>query len=226
MCASSARTTSASPLPTTAALAHADGRYVLLLNPDIEIVAGTFEELLDVLEAQREIGVASVVQRAPDGGLQHSIRSFPSPLARVRRGDRGALAGRRCDSGARRSLAARSTETEQAVDWVVGAFLIARARGRSSRSGDSTSASFSTPRRSTGATASTQAGWKVAPPAVDDRHPSHRLHTPPRPVRAAQLREATVRAEALRPAARLGDPRAAGAAPRAARRCALRSSAG
>jgi N-acetylglucosaminyl-diphospho-decaprenol L-rhamnosyltransferase len=60
-------------------LPHLRGRYVLLLNPDIEITAGTFEELVNVLDAQPEIGIASVVQNAPDGRLQYSIRRFPSP---------------------------------------------------------------------------------------------------------------------------------------------------
>jgi GT2 family glycosyltransferase len=108
-------------------LAHAHGRYVLLLNPDIEIAAGTFEGLLDVLDAQREIGVASVVQRAPDGGLQHSIRSFPSPLLAL--GE--AIAAARWTPLRRwREEEPRSSlyQTERAVDWVVGAFLIARAQ--------------------------------------------------------------------------------------------------
>jgi GT2 family glycosyltransferase len=107
-------------------LPHARGRYVLLLNPDIEIAAGTFEELVAVLDAQPEIGVASVVQQAPDGGLQYSIRSFPSPL----------LAFGEAIAAARWTPLRRWREeeprgslyrTECSVDWVVGAFLIARA---------------------------------------------------------------------------------------------------
>jgi GT2 family glycosyltransferase len=107
-------------------LRHARGRYVLLLNPDIEIAAGTFTELVDVLDAQREIGVASVIQQAPDGALQYSIRSFPSPLLAL--GE--ALAAARWTPLRRwREEEPRSSlyRTERTVDWVVGAFLIARA---------------------------------------------------------------------------------------------------
>src|SRR5665213_231140 len=60
-------------------LPHARGRYVLLLNPDVEIDAGTFEELVKKLDERPEIGVASVIQNAPDGRLQYSVRRFPSP---------------------------------------------------------------------------------------------------------------------------------------------------
>jgi cellulose synthase/poly-beta-1,6-N-acetylglucosamine synthase-like glycosyltransferase len=55
-------------------LEHARGRYVLLLNPDVEIDRGTFDELLATLDARPDIGVASVVQNAPDGRLQHPRR--------------------------------------------------------------------------------------------------------------------------------------------------------
>ncbi len=107
-------------------LGHVRGRYVLLLNPDVEIVAGTFDELAAVLDAQPEIGVASVVQSAPDGGLQHSIRRFPSPLLAF--GE--AIAASRWTPLRRwREEETRAERYREAVsvDWLVGAFLIARA---------------------------------------------------------------------------------------------------
>lgn len=61
------------------ALRAARGRYVLLLNPDVEIRRGTFAELLCTLDEQPETGAASVVQRGTDGSLLPSIRRFPSP---------------------------------------------------------------------------------------------------------------------------------------------------
>jgi GT2 family glycosyltransferase len=106
-------------------LAHARGRYTLLLNPDVEIASGTFEQLLATLDSQPEIGVASVIQKTSDDSLAYSIRRFPSawrafgeaiaaprwtPLARWREEEpRRALYG-----------------TQLEVDWLVGAFLIAR----------------------------------------------------------------------------------------------------
>lgn len=107
-------------------LAVARGRYVLLLNPDCSVVAGTLAELVAALDAQQHIGIASVVQRAPDGSLQRSIRRYPSPgralgeafaVARWTRLDRWQ------EDDARRS----SYVATHSADWLVGAFLIARA---------------------------------------------------------------------------------------------------
>jgi N-acetylglucosaminyl-diphospho-decaprenol L-rhamnosyltransferase len=105
---------------------HARGRYVLLLNPDVEIASGTFEELLGVLDERREIGVASVVQNAPDGRLQHSVRRFPSPWLAL--GEALAAARWTPLRGWREEEPrAQAYGSETAADWLVGAFLIARA---------------------------------------------------------------------------------------------------
>ena len=104
----------------------ARGRYVLLLNPDVETVSGTFDELLATLDARPEIGVASVVQRATDGRLQHSIRRFPSAWLSL--GE--ALAAPRWSplNGWREEESRTSRYlTDVSADWLVGAFLIARA---------------------------------------------------------------------------------------------------
>ncbi len=107
-------------------LPYAHGRYVLLLNPDVETVSGTFDELVATLDARPGIGVASVVQNAPDGELQYSIRHFPSPLLAL--GE--ALAAPRWTGLSRwREEEPRTAlySSETSVDWLVGAFLIARA---------------------------------------------------------------------------------------------------
>ncbi len=107
-------------------LEHVRGRYVLLLNPDVEIDAGTFDELVATLDAKPEIGVASVVQNAPDGTLQYSIRRFPSAWLAL--GEALAAARwtplRRWREEQPRPALYRS---QAAADWLVGAFLIARA---------------------------------------------------------------------------------------------------
>jgi GT2 family glycosyltransferase len=102
------------------------GRYVLLLNPDVETTTGTYDELVATLDARPEIGVASVVQNNPDGSLQHSIRRFPSPSLAF--GE--ALAASRWTPLRRwREEEPRAPlyRTDVPVDWLVGAFLIARA---------------------------------------------------------------------------------------------------
>ncbi|MGH2853448.1 MAG: glycosyltransferase family 2 protein [Solirubrobacteraceae bacterium] len=107
-------------------LPHARGRYVLLLNPDVETASGTFDQLVATLDERRDIGVASVVQNAPDGTLQYSIRRFPSAWLAL--GEALAAAHwtplRRWREEEPQS--ARYREVAPA-DWLVGAFLIARA---------------------------------------------------------------------------------------------------
>jgi N-acetylglucosaminyl-diphospho-decaprenol L-rhamnosyltransferase len=104
------------------ALPLARGRYVLLLNPDVEIASGTFAQLLAALDARPRVGIASVIQQGADAELQLSIRRYPSPLRSL--GE--ALALTRGPFGEEERVPARYRE-ERSVDWLVGAFLIARA---------------------------------------------------------------------------------------------------
>jgi N-acetylglucosaminyl-diphospho-decaprenol L-rhamnosyltransferase len=107
------------------ALAHACGRYVLLLNPDVEIAEGTFADLVATMDARPRVGLCSVVQRGTDGDLQPSIRRFPSPAR-----DLGeALFAARWP--VLRELQEPELRPQRytvagPVDWVVGAFLWAR----------------------------------------------------------------------------------------------------
>jgi GT2 family glycosyltransferase len=107
------------------ALPHARGRYVLLLNPDVEIEHGTLADVVAALDERVEVGMASVLQRGSDGRLLPSIRRFPTPAR-----DLGEALG-----AARVPLLRRMQELddeyerytqERSVDWLVGAFLIAR----------------------------------------------------------------------------------------------------
>lgn len=106
-------------------LSQARGRYVLLLNPDTEILRGTLADLVGILDERPKVGAASVIQRAPDGSLLHSIRRFPS----VSRQLAEALYATRVPGLSRLSEVETSEDryaSEGPADWVVGAFLIAR----------------------------------------------------------------------------------------------------
>lgn len=108
------------------ALERTRGRYVLLLNPDIEVTAGTLELLVAMLDARPEVGMASVIQRGPDGSIDYSIRRDPDPVRML--GE--ALAPGRLAKQLRISeVETRMSryETESPADWLCGAFLIARA---------------------------------------------------------------------------------------------------
>ena len=108
------------------ALELARGRYVLLLNPDVEFTSGNLAELVAAMDARPGTGIASVIQTDPDGNLQASIRRFPSVLRSL--GE--ALFSYHWPLG--RGLqepVAPGPRYERAghADWMSGAFLIARA---------------------------------------------------------------------------------------------------
>ena len=107
------------------ALERARGRYVLLLNPDVEILSGTLKGLVKEMDARPELGLASVVMRGADGDLQPSIRRFPSPLRSL---GEALFAAYWPVMGTLQELEMRPARywRENQAEWLVGAFLIAR----------------------------------------------------------------------------------------------------
>jgi GT2 family glycosyltransferase len=108
------------------AIMTCDARYVLLLNPDTEIVAGSLAELVRMMDARPTVGLAGVRQVTGEGELVHTIRLFPNALNAL--GD--ALSAERL---ARRPrwLGERVTdpaayERESPCDWTTGAFMLVR----------------------------------------------------------------------------------------------------
>jgi GT2 family glycosyltransferase len=107
------------------ALAEARGRYVLLLNPDVEIRSGTLGELIAAMDARPGLGLASVIQRGADDEFQPSIRRFPSPSRSL---GEALFAAHWPVLRTLQELETRPGryEREGPADWLVGAFLIAR----------------------------------------------------------------------------------------------------
>jgi GT2 family glycosyltransferase len=107
------------------ALREARGRYILLLNPDVEIVGGTLAQLVAVMDERTDVGIGSSVTHYPDGALQASIRRFPSPARQL--GE--ALMLTRMP-GFRHLQEDEPRpgfyEQEQSADWLSGSFLLAR----------------------------------------------------------------------------------------------------
>jgi N-acetylglucosaminyl-diphospho-decaprenol L-rhamnosyltransferase len=109
-----------------AGIARASGRYVLLLNPDVEMREGSLADLIAALDSRPDVGIASVVQRGADGELQFSMRRFPSPLRDLGESlfaARWSLFGTLQELETRVDLYAQETSP----DWVVGAFMCVRA---------------------------------------------------------------------------------------------------
>lgn len=105
--------------------------YVLFLNPDTEIVSGTFGELLRELERRPRVGLVGVRQVTPDGQVWPTIRRFPSPLRTLCEAlgsERLPLRGSwlRASWLGERELDLRSYECETACDWTSGSFMLAR----------------------------------------------------------------------------------------------------
>jgi GT2 family glycosyltransferase len=101
-------------------------RYVLFLNPDTEIVDGTFGELVAALDERPEVGLAGVRQLTADGSLWPTVRYFPSITRAV--GD--ALASERWPVRpprfGERELDLSRYDRELDCDWTSGSFMFAR----------------------------------------------------------------------------------------------------
>ncbi len=107
-------------------IAWAQGRYVLLLNPDVEVLEGSFADLVAALDSRPDVGIASVIQRGSDGELQLSMRRFPTPARDL---GESLFAARWPLFKSMQELETRSERywREISADWMVGAFLCARA---------------------------------------------------------------------------------------------------
>jgi N-acetylglucosaminyl-diphospho-decaprenol L-rhamnosyltransferase len=108
------------------ALMTCDARYVLFLNPDTEIVDGTFEELVAALDARPEVGLAGVRHLTGDGALFPTIRRFPNALRSIGQAFGAERLPRRPSWSCERELDPETYEREVECDWTTGAFMLAR----------------------------------------------------------------------------------------------------
>ena len=60
------------------ALRTVDADWVLLLNPDTEILEGSFSDLIDRLDSRPTVGLVGVRQLTSDGRVFPTIRRFPN----------------------------------------------------------------------------------------------------------------------------------------------------
>jgi len=107
-------------------LAASQGRYVLLLNPDTEVVGEAVATLLTFLDAHPDVGVVGPQLRYPDGSIQPSRRRFPTLATAFVESTvlQPLFAG---SSLLRRYYVAdRPDDVTQDVDWLVGACLLVR----------------------------------------------------------------------------------------------------
>ncbi|HSR29871.1 MAG TPA: glycosyltransferase family 2 protein [Anaerolineae bacterium] len=107
-------------------LALAQGRYVLLLNPDTEVVGDALAAMLGYMDTHPETGALGPKLVYPDGSLQASRRRFPTFLTALV--ESTVVQEWWSDNWILRHyyIADVPDDAIQPVDWVVGACLLIR----------------------------------------------------------------------------------------------------
>lgn len=104
----------------------AQGRYVMIMNPDIVVFPGIFEKLVEFMDSRPDVGVVGPKLLNPDKSLQYSCYRFPdfwipiyrrTPLGQLR------FAKEKLDKYFMKDF---DHETIQEVDWLLGGCLLIR----------------------------------------------------------------------------------------------------
>jgi GT2 family glycosyltransferase len=103
-----------------------NARYALFLNPDTEILAGTFAELVAELDARPSVGLAGVRQVTADGELFPTVRRFPNALRALGEAVGSERLPLRATWLGERELRLDRYEQELDCDWTSGSFMLAR----------------------------------------------------------------------------------------------------
>ena len=107
---------------------EAKGRYLLILNPDTEIVGRALEQMVAYLDEHPNVGVVGPQLLYPDGSVQPSRRRFPQLATTFFQGTPFSWRWfRDSNKFARMHYMADSPDDEiQSVDWLIGAALMIR----------------------------------------------------------------------------------------------------
>lgn len=108
------------------AIRGASGRYVLILNPDIEVIPGSIDALAQHMDENPGTGIAGGKLLNPDGTLQYSCRTFYTLSTLLHR--RTVLGKLFPNSRVVRDhlMLDWDHESEREVDWMLGACLMVR----------------------------------------------------------------------------------------------------
>jgi GT2 family glycosyltransferase len=114
------------PHANNRALMTIDARYVLFLNPDTEIVKGTFAELLGRMDESPRVGLAGCRQVGPDGQLHFTMRRFPTATRLLMEGLGSERWPVKASWAGQRILDADLHAQEFDADWTTGSFMLCR----------------------------------------------------------------------------------------------------
>ncbi len=107
-------------------LEQANARYLLLLNPDTEVIDGDFGELVRLLDERPTVGLIGVRQLTADGTLWPTIRRFPSAIRAFGEALRSESWPIHPAWSGERVLDPKPYEQESQCDWTSGSFMLVR----------------------------------------------------------------------------------------------------
>ena len=104
----------------------AQGRYPLIMNPDVELLPGALDELVDFMDKETQVGIAAAKLYNSDMSLQPSCRRFTTPAHFLIRGLR--LDGLLGNTATVRDAVYAEWDHADArdVDYVIGACMMVR----------------------------------------------------------------------------------------------------
>jgi GT2 family glycosyltransferase len=109
------------------AIKNARGKYVLILNPDTEILPATLKRCFEYMEKHQKIGVLGCRVELPDGSLDIACRrSFPTPSVALSRMLFLSRLFPKSPKLARYNLTFLPEDQIYQVDCVVGAYMMVR----------------------------------------------------------------------------------------------------
>ncbi len=101
-------------------------RYVLLLNPDTEVVDDALATMVEFMDSEPDVGVVGPQLQFPDGSIQSSRRRFPTPVTAFLESTLIQQWWSNNPVARRYYVLDQPEDTVQDVDWVVGACLMVR----------------------------------------------------------------------------------------------------
>jgi len=105
-----------------------DSPYVLLLNPDTEMMGGAIDKLVGFLDAHPDVGMVGPRLVFPDGRIQLSARRFPSLKSVLARRTPMRKLMTESDWNRWHLMADSAHDAVMEVDWVLGGCLLIRRR--------------------------------------------------------------------------------------------------
>jgi GT2 family glycosyltransferase len=108
------------------ALRTVEAEWVLLINPDTEILEGSFADLIDRLESRPSVGLVGVPQLTSNGEMFPTIRRFPNAIRSLFEAIGSERFPFRASWLGERELDLSVYERDVACDWTSGSFMLIR----------------------------------------------------------------------------------------------------